>query len=276
MFKLVLLIVFLLWILKKKSSFTGFLQNRERPEGSLTVALVTLIYKPKDIQRWLDLHRTFGISHFYIRLEDTPELITFFQQQPDVTLLIASSEGEKNQFTSLQQRQIDTVNKVIKTCKETFLIHIDCDEVLSGNIQSIRSLPESIGTFWMQNYEAMYEHVPTETDTCFQAKKFIDCSKERCASYINGKSGCRISAPGVTMAGPHRFKSNLKDEFMKEIIVEHYESCDFGQYIKKYQRLAKNGSDLKKIPFQYYRESIEANGDTTKLEEIYKKYRVAS
>jgi len=266
MFKLVLLILFLLWILKKKSSFSS----------SETVALVTLIYKPKDIEKWLELHRTFGISHFYIRLEDTPELVEFFQKQPDVTLIIASSEGEKNQFTSLQKRQIDTVNKVIKMCKQTFLIHIDCDEVLSGNIQTILSLPESIGTFWMQNHEAMYDHVPTETDTCFQAKKFIDCSKERCSSYINGKSGCRVSAPGVTMAGPHRFKSNLKDEYMEDVIVQHYESCDFQQYIKKYQRLAKNGTDLKKIPFQYYRESIEANGDTTKLEEIYKKYRVAS
>ena len=267
----VTLFIVLLFLLKKCTSKSQF--TPETP----TVALVTLIYKPKSINDWLKRHREFGISHFYIRLEDTPELIEYLTKQPDVTLMVASNNADSNQFISLQKRQIDTVNKVIKMCKQTFLIHTDCDEILSGNIQEITNLPDSIGTFWMQNYEAKYANVPSESDTCFQAKHLIDCSKETCSSYINGKGGCRVSAPGVHLVGPHRFKSNLRDTKIN-VIVEHYESCDFQQYIKKYTRLSNNTntSDINAIPFKYYRESILANGSTKALSLIYKKFRVAS
>jgi hypothetical protein len=264
---LVILIVLHYYNKKKKSSF----------ENVASVALITLMYKPKNVESWLKLHRSFGISHFYIRLENTPELIDYLKSQPDVTLMVADASKDKNHYSSLQDRQTDTMNKVIQMCKEkgiTFLIHIDCDEILSGNINEIMNLPNNVGTFWMQNYEAVYEDIPTESDNCFTAKYYRDCSKEYCASYINGKGGCRVSADGVSANGPHRFKSRLK-ETQINIIVQHYESCDFNQYIKKYTRLSKD-VNLDSIPFDYYKESILANGSTDKLKNIYRQYRVAS
>jgi len=271
MIKLIIIIFIILLLLHFKKT------NKSSFEQINSVALITLMYKPKNIETWLKLHRSFGIIHFYIRVEDTPELVEYLKSQPDVTLMVADASNDKNHYTSLQDRQTTTMNKVIEMCKQkgiTYLVHIDSDEILSGNINEIKDLPKNVGTFWMQNYEAMYPHIPTESDNCFVAKEYRDCSKEYCASYINGKGGCRVSALGASANGPHRFKSNL-DEIQIGVIVKHYESCDFNQYIKKYTRLSKD-VNLDDIPFDYYRESIKANGSIDKLKIIYKQYRVAS
>ena len=188
--------------------------------------------------------------------------------------MISTSLKDTNQYLTLQHRQIDTVNKVLKMCKNngiTWLIHIDCDEVLEGDINEIKNLPNIVDTFWMQNHEAVYDGIPKSTDNCFQAKYYKNCKNEICASYINGKSGGR-TINDVKLIGPHRFKG--KNEIKINMIVKHYESCDFDQYIKKYTRLSK-GVVLKDIPFAYYRESISAKGNVDKLKKIYKNYRVA-
>ena len=171
-------------------------------------------------------------------------------------------------------RQSKLVNDSLKKCKKDdidWLILIDGDEILDGDLDEIRKLPRDVGTFWMQNYEAVYDKIPQNSDSCFAASKFVDCSKEICASYANGKGGGRVGASKSN--GPHRFTSTLKEVQLK-MIVKHYESCDFDQYIAKYKRLAK--SDTSKIPFTYYQESIQAGGDIHKLENVYEKYRVNS
>ena len=128
----------------------------------------------------------------------------------------------------------------------------------------------------MQNYEALYSHVPTKNDNCFTAKKFANCSTENCASYANGKGGGRTTRD-VANWGPHRFKSSLEDDAPEiGVIVQHYESCDFDQYKAKYAGLAKQQTD-NKIPFPYYNDSIAAakKGDDQLLE-TFIKYRVAA
>ena len=261
---LLALVVFFVLIKKPVSTFAKL--------GPKSVAIISLMYRPKNVETWLLIHRNLGIDHFYIRLEDTPELIDYLGSQPDVTLMVASSNRDKNQYTTLQKRQIDTTNQVIAMCKYDFLIHIDCDEILEGDLDEIKNLPDNVGTFWMQNHEAVYESIPTSQDSCFQAKFYRDCgdNDSGCVSYVNGKAGGRISK-SLQSNGPHRFKSNLQEKKLK-MIVKHYESCDFEQYLKKYSRLQK-GVKINEIPFQYYRESILANGDTDRLKTIYKTYR---
>ena len=124
----------------------------------------------------------------------------------------------------------------------------------------------------MQNHEAVYDGIPKSTDNCFQAKYYKDCGKSdsNCVSYVNGKGGGR-AIPGVSSNGCHRFKG--KKEVKLNMIVKHYESCDFDQYIKKYQRYQK-GVIIKDIPFPYYRESILAK-DKDSLKKVYQRYRVA-
>ena len=238
-----------------------------------TIALVTLIHKPKNIETWLKIHRDLGISRFYIQLENTPELVDFLKLQPDVTLTVFIS-NDSNQYTTLQKRQIDFTNKILKICKEDWLIHIDSDEILHGNLNEILSLPENVQTFWMQNVEAVYADIPESSDNCFEAIEYRDCSTSGsgCVSYINGKGGGRV-VHGVKSNGPHRFKSNNGIEVKLNMVVRHYESCDFDQYVKKFSRLSK-GAKLNEIPFEYYRDSILANGNVDTLKEVYKRYRV--
>ena len=128
----------------------------------------------------------------------------------------------------------------------------------------------------MQNIEAVYKDVPSEKDNCFDAVKFNDCGKPpyNCIAYVNGKSGGRTTV-NVSANGPHRFKSSRTktDAKIEEIVVKHYESCDFNSYKEKYKRL--KGSKLDSIPFPYYKDSIKAanKGDDDALECVYSKYR---
>ncbi len=266
----VLIVVFLFKSDNKKSHFGG---NKDQK-----IAIVSMIYKPKNINDWLHIHRTLGISHFYIRLENTPELVDYLSSQPDITLEVGTSNAA-NQYSSLIDRQIKMANQTLQLCKDDgidWLIHIDCDEIIEGDLNEIYNLPNSIDSFWMQNYEAVYESIPKQEDTCFQAKYFKDCGKAKsgCVSYINGKSGGRVT-DGVKLVGPHRFEGKKKQVKLKKVIVKHFESCDFEQYIQKYQRYQK-GVKLKDIPFKYYRESILAKDDISKLKSVYKQYRVAN
>ena len=70
--------------------------------------------------------------------------------------------------------------------------------------------------------------------------------------------------------------TNEKDSIkLKDLEVEHYESCDFDIYKDKFKGLSVQDKN-NNIPFSYYNESIEAakENDDNKLREIYSKYRV--
>ena len=251
--------------------------------NSSNVGIVSMMKQPKDIKTWLKKHRELGIKHFYIRLEETPDLEEFLESQDDVTLKVGNSNGV-NEYGEIQTRQNKWVNQSVELAKldgnnVQWLIHIDCDELLKGNLNKVQELPENVRTFWIQNIEAKFDKIPTKEDNCFQASKFAKCgSKDSgCVSYANGKSGGRV-ASDVSCFGPHRMKSKLeKDESVKldGLEVEHYESCDFDIYKQKFKNLSVQDKE-NNIPFSYYNESIDAalENDDNKLKSIYRKYRV--
>ena len=301
--------------------FCIYFFNRSFSEGfdkKTEIGIVSMIRKPKNIEIWLQLHRTLGIKQFYIRLEDTPEKEDFLKQQQDVFLEIGKSSG-KNEYSEMQTRQTTFVDSVIKmafdnkmdknqennseTNSETnndkktetkidWLIHINADDVLEGDLDEIRQLPDNVRTFWMHNMEAMYGDIPTAQTSCFKAAKFVDCSESdsKCVGYVNGKGGCRIG-PDVASNGPHRFKSSIVSNNQTQdneteiilrkdqMVVKHYESCDFEAYKTKFEQLAKETKfdENKKNPSPYYNDSITAakTGDETELEQVYRKYRVS-
>ena len=258
----------------------SFLDSSEKTN----VGIVSMIKKPKNIETWLKKHRDLGICHFYIRLEETPELEEYLEQQPDVTLQKGTSTGV-NEYGEIQTRQNTWVNEAFRLAKgdqtpTKWLIHIDSDEILQGNVKKVQELPDNVRTFWMQNKEAKFDKVPGESDNCFSAKQFANCGKKGsgCVSYVNGKSGGRVESD-VECNGPHRMKSVQEEDSIKldDLEVEHYESCDFNIYKQKFKNLAVQ--DKKNdIPFSYYNESIDAakQDDDNKLQQIFEKYRVVS
>ena len=248
------------------------------------VGIVSMIKKPKNIETWLKKHRDLGICHFYIRLEETPELEEYLEQQPDVTLQKGKSTGV-NEYGGIQTRQNTWVNEAFRLAKgdqtpTKWLIHIDSDEILQGNLKKVQELPDNVRTFWIQNKEAKFDKVPEESDNCFSAKKFVNCGKEgsSCVSYANGKSGGRVESD-VECNGCHRMKSVQEKDSIKldDLEVEHYESCDFNIYKQKFKNLAVQDKK-NNIPFSYYNESIDAakKDDNNKLRQIFEKYRVVS
>ena len=246
------------------------------------VGIVSMIKKPKNIDTWLNKHRDLGVCHFYIRLEETPELEEYLEQQPDVTVQKGKSTGV-NEYLEKQTRQDVWVNEAFKLAKSDksptkWLVHIDGDEILQGNLKKVQELPDNIHTFWMQNKEAKFDKIPGESDNCFSAKKFVDCGKSGagCVSYVNGKSGGRVDSD-VTPIGPHRMKSTKEKGSLKldDLEVEHYESCDFNIYKEKFKGLSVQDKS-NDIPFSYYKESIDAakEDNDDKLKSVFKKYRI--
>ena len=246
------------------------------------VGIISMIKSPKNIDLWLDKHRNIGIKHFYIRLEDTPELEVYLSEQPDVTLQVGKSEGV-NEYKNIQNRQNTWINECIRRAEIDnnnlrWLFHIDADEIIRGDLSELDNYGDDVRTVWIQNEEAKFSRVPKREDSCFEASRMVNCEKEsgKCVSYVNGKSCGRV-APDVEAFGPHRMQSKLEKESIKHptIFVEHYESCDFEIYKDKFKRLSTQNKD-NKIPFSYYNESIQAaqKNDENELYKIYAKYRV--
>lgn len=253
-------------------------------DKTTNIGIVSMIKSPKNIDIWLKKHRDLGIRHFYIRLEETPNLEAYLEEQPDVTLQIGKSTG-MNEYEEKQVRQNSWVEESLRQAEQdgkgvAWLIQIDGDELLEGDLSEVQELPEEVRTFWMQNEEAKFSKVPKKEDSCFNASKMINCAKEpkKCVSYGNGKGGGRV-AKDVSANFSHRMKSSLEKggTTMKltKVLVQHYESCDFDIYKEKFRQLAVQDKPMK-IPFSYYNDSIDAakkSGDQ-ELYKIYEKYRV--
>jgi hypothetical protein len=250
------------------------------------VAIVSMIKDPKNIQVWLDRHRKTGIQYFFIRLEESPDTLQFLKTQPDVYVKVGESDGV-NEYDNIQVRQEKWVNEALKLAAKShpslqWMIHIDSDELVVGDLAALHQLPDTVRTVWFQNVEAKFRDIPSVEDSCFDAARFVNCAEEpgQCAAYGNGKSAGRI-APDVSAHGPHRFKSDRSvrgaDDKVDQILVEHYESCDFDMYKKKFKSLAVQDKKMN-IPFSYYNESIDAakTGSDVQLEAVYRKYRVHS
>ena len=93
---------------------------------------------------WLKKHRDLGVCHFYIRLEETPELEDYLDSQQDVTLQKGSSTGI-NEYAEIQNRQNKWVDEAFEEAKSDntdteWLIHIDSDEIISGDLKKVQEL----------------------------------------------------------------------------------------------------------------------------------------
>jgi len=254
--------------------------------GKSNIAFVSLIRNPIDLPLWLKYHRNMGIRRFFIRLEDSPSWEEYLKDMPDIVLEIGKSDNSGNNYSTLIERQVEFVNKTLKSAKNMgdieWLVHIDADELLHGDISVLANLPSQFKTVKFENAEAIFDK--TKQDTCFSAKEFLRCGKNApCKSYINGKPAGRIHSAGVSLAGPHDFAYNDKidgeGEFQYKMPFDtlhilHFEGCTFGAWVEKYFHLSKN--DKAEMPFDYYKESIKTAKQAHKLYELNKMPEPAS
>jgi len=246
----------------------------------LPIAIASMMRNPVDLPLWLKYHRNLGISRFFIRLEDSPSWEEYLQTAPDVVVEIGTSDDSGNNYSTVIDRQIVFVNKVLRDNAAAedidWIIHIDSDELLHGDLTAVSSLPPTAKTVKFINAEAIFEE-PKKRDTCFTAKKFLRCDQGApCKSYVNGKGGGRTRDPHVFMAGPHDFgyrgtetaETNYKVPF-EQLHVLHFEGCTFSGWVDKYYHMSKN--DRGDMPFPYYKESIQA---AKRAHELYKENKM--
>ena len=161
-------VLFNVWITKYLKWKSEEIKEGFFDDKNVEIGIVSMMKNPKNIETWLNTHRTLGIKHFYIRLEDSPKVESFLNEQSDVTVQIGKSTGI-NEYDEIQTRQNAWVNEAFQlalTDKNQigWLVHIDSDELLEGPINALTSLPENVRTFWIQNHEAKFEGVPSKKD----------------------------------------------------------------------------------------------------------------
>jgi hypothetical protein len=261
---------------KTKEGFKSSVGESGKGEkGGNKSGIALLMRKPIDLMLWLEHHRKAGIDKFYIRLEDSPGIAAFLKSQKDVWFEEAESDKENN-YTTLQKRQIDFVNKILPMARKDgldWLFHTDADELLEGDIRSVLgNIPTNKKVGKMKNAEAVYSE---DEPTCFSTKKFIRCDKGGpCTAYVNGK-GCGRTEPGVQLAGPHDFvytsaPNSVYDIPFEDLHVLHYDSCTLGSWMEKFTHLSKNAK-LDDIVFGYYKQSIEAAKEAAK---VYREHKM--
>ena len=277
-FILLVAIVLVLIMMWKSKGVEPFENSQKVPKkGKVKSGVALLMRKPIDLMLWLEHHRKAGIDKFYIRLEDSPGIAAFLKSQKDVWFEEAESDKENN-YTTLQKRQIDFVNKILRMARKDgidWLFHTDADELLEGNIRTVLSnIPPEKKVGKLKNAEAVYSD---DEPTCFSTKKFIRCDKGGpCTAYVNGK-GCGRTIEGVQLAGPHDFTYNGPnsenahyDIPFEDLHVLHYDSCTLGSWMEKFTHLSKNAK-LDDIVFGYYKQSIEAAKEAAK---VYKEHKM--
>lgn len=233
------------------------------------VALASMMRRPTDVSLWLNAHRASGVGRFYVRAEDSPDLVAFLETQPDVVLETGAS-GTDN-YTSMQARQVAFVDRALAAARASgdvaWLFHVDADELLDGDLRVLARLPASVKTVKLQNAEALYGE---SEGSCFSAKTFVRCSAQGapCTSYANGKAGGRVEA-GVACAGPHDFsyRGDLAAAAaqipFEHIRVLHFDSCSIGAWLEKFAHLLKGlkrdaSGAATDVPFPFYVDSMRA------------------
>ena len=275
-FAVIMMLTIEQWRQIKPSTYCYIEPFQNDPPKSV-VSIVALMRKPVDLPLWFRHHRKMGIKKFYIRLEDSPGWDDYLASQKDVYYEIHQSDKSGNNYETLQNRQIDFVNKCLGIARDDgiqWMFHIDSDELLHGSLALLDDLDNKYNCIRIENAEAVFDE---DSESCFEASKFIKCNRVNapCKSYANGKGAGRI-VDGVILAGPHHFAFNgqihgkhVYETPFEKLHVLHFDSCTLGAWLEKFYHLSKQKKA--NIPFEYYNESIKA---AKVAFQVYKKNKI--
>ena len=264
LFALILIIVLLLCQLNKlsyrKANYEFF--------NNLKVAIVSTIKEPIDYDIWLNYHlNKMRFDKIYLKIEDTPQVKSMFNKYGDkISAKFINNVNDKNNYDTLQKRQTDFIEEVIKDCNKrgiNFLLHIDDDELfmISSKYKDVKDLfvklniGKDIQNVHFDNVEAIF---PKDMKHCFGTNKFLDCqSGGSCKSYANGKSAGKVSQ-NLRSNGPHYFSGKTKNISKKDAMILHFDSCNYDKWQQKFKNLANvDNKSFNNIPFKFYKDSIK-------------------
>jgi hypothetical protein len=270
-------------------ALSGFLPDSttERFDSSpddFKIGIALMVTTQPDFQRWLNHYlNVIRVDRIYLRIENAPDIVKLAQQYPDkIHFEIGdSSKEKKNNYTTLIDRQRDFISAILPKARQDgmdVLFHVDADEWIkvrsaTEDIRTIlKNVPSDIACIHFKNFEAVYGDSSSDSlsgEKCFSASGFLDCKTGSCRSYANGKSAA-VLKNDPKFHGPHYFTGKVYEMPDDNIVILHFDSCSYTAWRYKFKRL-KN-SDLTKVPFPFYRESIElmnTDPDEAKMREFY-------
>jgi len=256
-------------------------------------AIVMLSRHPPEFATWLRYHLDYmGVERVFVEVEDTPRfnatwnaLPAEHQQRvtvwhPNPAAFAFSHDAQQrpaDDYETLQSRQLSAMDRAKSEASSAgihWLIHIDDDELLYSPMgrplaEVLGAMPNDVEQAYIPNVEAVYPS--TDVRNCFVDTAEVNMNRYTFASYANGKAAVRLDGPDgeyMEPAGPHVWRRaggwelpslHLDEEpFGSPLYVVHYESCPFSRWQDKFEELGNtNSQHISKIPFQFYRESIE-------------------
>jgi len=259
----------------------------------LKVAITLMTRKPHRFDWWLRYHRSLGIYHVFVHVEDTPELVDGLLASEEFRDFVTVTSGSDNSidaynphspdnYYTLMQRQERQVKHSVAQCKQRgidWLFHVDDDELLYFDepfSKIVDSLAPGVGCVVLVNIEAVPKSL--HSDCVFEDIQVF--TQHRMLAYRNGKSAGRTA--DTNWHGPHRFTGSYHVVPVKRACVLHFESCTYEQWRNKFMKHRDMGEQKKlEIPFPFYRDSIslfqnkpEGGGDEREWKAFYKQRKI--
>jgi len=266
--------------------------SRAKPDGGPRTAsvaphigIVSMTKRPADLQTWLLYHRErCGISRFYLRVEDTPELAALLDAPPwSECVQVTFSTGHRDYFQQMdrQDQHIATILPAARAVGLDYLLHIDDDELLycadglDALHDALARAPSWAADLHVSNLEVLAPSTEVALDRAFhECTAFRHRPREFCA-YGNGKAFGKLSEAALRPAGPHHFAAGLMPAGSREAgtydlpanaaVVLHYESGSYAAWRRKYTDLARrHGASgntdyvAHRAPSEFYAESMAA------------------
>jgi len=226
------------------------------------IGIVTMVTDQPDFAHWLEHHLAM-VERVYLRVENAPEIAALVASDSRVyaeTAQVDAKERGDNYFGQMDRQRGFVTRMLDKAARDGLdvLFHIDADELIA--VQAPHSslgaellrVPRGTACVHLHNHEAYFH----DNQRCFSAAGFLDCQREACTSYGNGKSAA-VLRHGPRYHGPHHFLGRAWQMPADRVVVLHFDSCTFDQWKSKFQRMAQKTTRTSEIPFPFYKQSID-------------------
>jgi len=183
----------------------------------------------------LRYHRSLGIYHVFVHVEDTPELLPLLHSDEFADFVTVTTGNDNsvdthnptssdNYYTLMQRQERQVRRSVAESRAMTmdWIFHVDDDELLFFDTPFSRivdGLAPGVTCIVLVNIEAAPKAL--DSDCIFEDIQVF--TQHKMLAYRNGKSAGRV--PDSDWHGPHRFTGSYHVVPVARACVLHFESC---------------------------------------------------
>ena len=215
----------------------------------MKVAIAVTTKNPLFFETWLDHHRRIGIEHFFIRVEESPDLCETLSKCPDVTL---TADEETCSQHGVEVRQCSNATYALRESQPmgiTHVLHIDDDELLfyPSGFDAFRVHVNDVTTpnIQISNHEAYAPSIDV-------VNPFLECCDFETNPYCfraHGWGKCMgIVGKATYSMNPHSFYGYFTAVPPEIAIIRHYDSIPYKRWLIKMTRYS-DANVVSNFPF---------------------------